>query len=287
MFEGDGSNDRAGLAKWFACRIFPAMFDEPAEDPETRIVDPVQRAKNKSDEFRMHAELCAVFEGVRKFDAKIRTDLNAEIARECQKKIGQLEKARMADSPVISAESAPQAAALLDLPSTQEKISTGDYHIYRRPGETMILRWLVGDEVEIFYTRLQAHFDSAMTQFTEDQKQSHGWKQDPQTQAYLAALETINVKMEEKYLRQAIREHRIFILSTQSADEMDINHLCDFVMGAAAAEIVGEASAPPEEPSERDRAWFFKLFALRGIGGETERMFFFAYLQKSDDGDSW
>jgi hypothetical protein len=263
------------------------MFDEPAEDPETRIVDPAQRAKNKCDEFRMHAELCAVFEGVRKFDAKIRTDLNAEIARECQKTIGQLEKVRMADSPVISTESAPQAAALLDLPSTQEKISTSDYHIYRRPGEVMILRWLAGEEVETFYTRLQAHFDSAMTQFTEDQKQSHGWKQDPQTQVYLAALEAINLKMEEKYLRQAIREHKIFILSTQTADEMDILHLCDFVMGIPAAEIVGDVSGPPEQPSERDRAWFFKLFALRGISGDQERMFFFTYLQKSDEGDSW
>jgi hypothetical protein len=93
--------------------------------------------------------------------------------------------------------------------------------------------------------------------------------------------------MDEKYLRDAIRKHQVFILSTQTADEMDILHLCDFVMGVPAAEIVGKASAPPEEPSEADRAWFFKLFSLRGISGDQERMFFFSYLQKSDDAEQW
>jgi hypothetical protein len=39
-----------------------------------------------------------------------------------------------------------------------------------------------------------------------------------------------------------IKKHNIFVLSTQSADELDILHLCDYVMGIPAAEIVGEAS---------------------------------------------
>ncbi len=68
---------------------------------------------------------------------------------------------------------------------------------------------------------------------------------------------------------------------------MDLLHLCDYVMGVPAAEIVGSASAPPEDgPTERDRAWFFKLFALRGMREGVARMCFFTYLQKTDDG-SW
>jgi hypothetical protein len=64
---------------------------------------------------------------------------------------------------------------------------------------------------------------------------------------------------------------------------MDILHLCDFIMGIPAAEVVGEASAPPDEPTERDPAWFFKLFSLRGMRQGKEQMCFFTYLQKSDE----
>jgi hypothetical protein len=54
-------------------------------------------------------------------------------------------------------------------------------------------------------------------------------------------------------------------------------------MGVPAVEVVGRASAPPDEPSERDLAWFFKLFSLRGVVDGTEQMCFFTFLQKSDD----
>jgi hypothetical protein len=50
-----------------------------------------------------------------------------------------------------------------------------------------------------------------------------------------------------------------------------------------APEIVGEASAPPDEPTEQDRAWFFKLFSLRGVVDGVEKMCFFTYLQKADE----
>ena len=40
------------------------MFEEPNERPPERPIDPTARAKEKADEFRMHAELAAVFEGV-------------------------------------------------------------------------------------------------------------------------------------------------------------------------------------------------------------------------------
>jgi hypothetical protein len=56
-------------------------------------------------------------------------------------------------------------------------------------------------------------------------------------------------------------------------------------MNVSAAEIVGDASAPPDAPTERDLAWFFKLFSLRGMVGGSERMCFFAFLQKSDGMD--
>ncbi len=147
----------------------------------------------------------------------------------------------------------------------------------------MIIRWLAGAEVETFYERLQAHFDVAFNYEKEDEKTSNEWKQDPQTLAYLAALDAIEVKMADRYLREIIRTHKVFVLSTQTVDEMDILHLCDYVMGVPAADVVGDASAPGDEPTEADRAWFFKLFSLRGVVDDVEKMCFFTYLQKSDD----
>jgi hypothetical protein len=126
-----------------------------------------------------------------------------------------------------------------------------------------------------------------MEQFREDQRSTHGWKQDEQTTTFLDALDKVELKMEARYLRSVIRQHNVFVLSTQAADEMDILHLCDYVMGVSAEEVVGVASAPPENPTERDRAWFFKLFALRGVKDDVEQMLFFTYLQKSDDSGDW
>ena len=58
-------------------------------------------------------------------------------------------------------------------------------------------------------------------------------------------------------------------------------------MSVPAEEIVGPASAPPDAPTEKDRAWFFKLFSLRGVIEGVEKMCFFTYLQKSDDSGDW
>jgi hypothetical protein len=123
----------------------------------------------------------------------------------------------------------------------------------------------------------------ALGDFREEERQARGWQQDPKTLAYLAALDGIDVKMADRYLRDTVRQHKVYVLSTLTADEIDILYLCDYVMDAPAAEIVGTASAPPAEPSEQDRAWFFKLFSLRGMKAGVERMCFFAYLQKSED----
>jgi len=258
------------------------MFDEPNEEPSERSFDPANRAQEKSDEFRMHAELAAVFEGCRKFDAQIIPGLDMDVARGVQKTMARLEKSKDANSPVLPQPSALDAAGLLDLPATRD-LSTNDYHIHRRPGEVMIVRCLAGDQVETFYERIQAHFDAAMTAFRDDERQSNEWKQDPKTLAYLAALDAADVKMADRYLRDAIRKHNIFVLSTQTADDLNIAYLSNHIMGVSADEVVGSASAPPDEPEEKDLGWFFKLFSLRGTVEGTERMCFFTFLQKSDD----
>ena len=55
-------------------------------------------------------------------------------------------------------------------------------------------------------------------------------------------------------------------------------------MSLIAAELVGAASAPPEDaPTEQDLAWFFKLFSLRGVIDGAEHMCFFTFMQKTDD----
>jgi hypothetical protein len=175
------------------------------------------------------------------------------------------------------------AARMLDLAATRD-LPTNDYHIHRRPGEVMIVRWLAGDEVDLYYQRLQAHFDAALEGCKEDERQANEWKQDSQSAAFLAALEKIDVRMVDRYLREPIRQHNLFVLSTQSADEINIAYLCDHIMGIPVADLVGGASAPPDEPTEQDLAWFFKLFSLRGVKDSVEQMCFFTFLQKTDDG---
>lgn len=258
------------------------MFDDPEEAPSERPADPAQRAKEKGDELRMHAEIFAVFEGRRKFGAEILIDLDDALARDIQNRIARLEKTKEPESPLLSGPAAVEAAVLLEFNQAHD-LTLNDYHIRRRPGEAMIVRWLEGEQVESFYQRMQAHMDAGLGQYKEDERQSHEWKQDPDTQAYLAALEKVEVKMADRYLRDTLREHNFFILSTLTADEMDILHLCDYVMDTPAAEVVGPKSAPPSEPTERDRAWFFKLFSLRGVINGVEKMLFFTYLQKTED----
>jgi hypothetical protein len=260
------------------------MYEEPEERPADRVVSPVDRAREKSDEFRMHAELAAVFEGHRKFDVAIQTNLSAELAREIQRAVGRLEKARSVESPLLPEGSKEEAAAVLKMAETKG-LSTNDYHVYHRPGEAMIVRWLRGEEVETYYERLQAHFDAALEGYRDDERAALGWKQDAASGAYLEALEKIDVKMAERYLREPIKAHGLFVLSTQVADEINISYLCEEIMGASPERVVGEASAPPMDgATEQDLAWFFKLFALRGVREGVEEMCFFAYLQKTEEG---
>jgi len=258
------------------------MFDEPEETPEERSAEPADMAREKADEFRMHSEIAAVFEGPRKFDASLIPGLDMQVAREIQRTMARLEKSKEPNSPIIPEKSAKEAADLLDFPTSHD-LSTNDYHIHRRPGEVMIVRWLAGEQVETYYTRLQAHFDAALEGYKEDERQAHEWKQDPKTLAFLAAVDAIDVKMADRYLRDPIKKLNLFVLSTQTADEINIAYLSDHVMGVSAAELVGAQSAPPDAATERDLAWFYKLFSLRGIREGVEQMCFFAFLQKSDD----
>jgi hypothetical protein len=269
MFEDDDRNED------------DARHDAPA--------DPAARAKEKSDEFRMHAELAAVFEGPRKFGAELRPGLDADIARDVQRSVAKLEKAKTPDSPVLPPAIVEEAARVLDLPAAKD-LPTGDYHIHRRPGEVMIVRWLAGEEVETFYERLQAHFDAALEGFKEDERQALEWKQDEGTEEYLKALDAIEVKMVERYLREWIRAQKLFVLSTQAADEINIQYLTETIMGVPPGDVVGEKSAPPADgPTERDLAWFFKLFSLRGVKDGVEQMCFFTFLQRTEDtfGEDW
>ena len=260
------------------------MYEEPEEDatPE-RPADPAQRAKEKGEEFRIHAELAAVFEGPRKFDAEIRASLDVDVARGVQRTIAKLEKAKTPESPILPPEALDEARRLLKMPASGGP-GTHDYHVHRRPGEVMIVRWLEGEQADTFYERAQAHFDAALEGFKEDERQAKGWKQDGETAAYLKALDGVQVNMADRYLRGLVREHRLFVLSTVTADEMDILHLCEYLMGVEPARLVGAASAPPaEDPTEQDRAWFFKLFSLRGVVENVERMCFFTFMQKAED----
>jgi hypothetical protein len=257
--------------------------DDAEEQPTERAPnDPAVRAKEKSDEFRMHAELAAVFEGNRKFEAQIRPDLDPALARDVQRAMGKLANEKEPDSPVLPESVAPDAIVVLHYPKMRG-LSTNDYHVSRRPGETMIARWLAGEEVESFYARIQAHFDAALNGFRTEERSSKEWRGDETTLKYLDALDAIDVKMADRYLREPIQKLGIFVLSTQAADEVNIAYLCDYIMGIPAAEIVGEASAPPDGASDAQLAWYFKLFSLRGVIDGVERMCFFTYLQKSDE----
>ena len=229
------------------------MYEDPESEPTEKASSPKARAAEHADRFRMHAELAAVFEGPRKFDAAIDAHLDADMAREIQRAIGKLEKSREADSPLIPETSANDARTILTWPS-RHSLATSDYHIHRRPGEVLIVRWLSGEEVDSFYERLQAHFDAALNAFRDDERSSNEWKQNPETRAYLDALQAIDIKMAERYLRPIIEKHRVFLLTTQVADEMNIAYLTDTVMGVPVAEVVGRRNRH-RRVSRANRIW--------------------------------
>ena len=258
------------------------MYDEPDEVPSEGARDPAERAREDSDRLRMQAELVAVFEGPRKFDAQIVPGLDAEAARQVQRTVGKLGNAIASAGPLLTGPLAAEAATVLGA-SDAHGLSTNDYHVRRRPGEVMIVRWLAGEQVEQFYDRLQAHFDAALDGLREDERQANQWRQDPAAQAYLAALEGVDVRMADRLHRDAVRRGGATVMSTLTVDEISIAYLCE-ILNVSAAELVGPRSAPPEDgPTDRDLAWYFKLFNLRGTAGGVERICLFTFLQKADD----
>lgn len=262
------------------------MFEDSDEPRAEQGNTPKQRAEEKGEELRMFAELAAVFEGPRKFDAELLTDLTPDAARELQQSIGRLEKQRLPPHHLFIPDTG--YAKGRELLSLNEKFSTNDYHIHRRPGETHILRLLAGEEVDMYYTRLQAHFDAGLAGFVEDERSAHAWRNDPKTTAFLETLESFNWNLPERYARPLIREHGIIALSTQIIDEVNIELITDQIMNRPPADLVGQASAPnsdpdAEAPSDADRAWFFKLFFLRGLIEKEERILLYTFLQKTDD----
>ncbi len=258
------------------------MFDESDPPPPELHVDPAQRAAEASAELRMHAHLAAAYEGPRKFDAALLPDFDADMARLVQRDVARLEKAKLPDVAILPHAAQDDAAKLLDY-ARQNALALGDYHIHRRPGEVIIVRWLAGEQVATFYERLQAHFDAGLTALRDEQRSLHGWKGEPATLAYLDALDAIDDRMEERFLRGIIKEASVAAMSTVAADEMNIQHLCEYLMGVPSAAVVGKASAAPENATEQDLAWYFKLYSLRGVHEGVEQMCLFTFLQKSDD----
>lgn len=260
-------------------------FAPSDETPPELASSAKTRASEKVEELRMHAELAAIFEGTRKFNAEILPDLTFDTARDIQKAVAQLERSRMDQAPQVidpASEHYPHAARLLSFSDTHN-LSTNDYHVHRRPGEVMIARFLSGEQLDTFYTRLQAHFDAGREGTLEDERSESAWKSDPNTTAYLDALEATTLNLPERYLRPLVQEHTLFALSTQTADEINIAFLTDHIMNVTPAELLGPHSAPPDNPTDSDLAWYFKLFMLRGKVGDSERALFFTFLQKTDD----
>lgn len=257
------------------------MFDEPTEPRQEQASGPEQRAREKADELRMHAELAAIYEGPRKFDAEVRVGLDGDVARDVQRSIGKLAKAQMMDTPVIKPESMGEALRVLSL-NDASGLQSNDYHVYQRPAEVMIVRWIEGQQVQSFYDRFQAHFDAAITQVRDDERNNHGWKNEPGIAAYLEALDKVEISMADRYLRDLIRKHGLCVCSSWSADEINILFLADHLMGVGADRIVGDAFAPADASDESQLAWYFKVFALRGVVKDVERMCFFTFLQKAD-----
>src|SRR5437762_12619866 len=110
------------------------MFDEPNESPAEDAANPADRAREKADEFRTHAELAAEFEGPRKFDAELLPGFEPDLAREVQRTMGRLAKSKSPESAVLPETSAADAAGWLDTPKSRG-VSPSDCHIHRRPAE--------------------------------------------------------------------------------------------------------------------------------------------------------
>jgi hypothetical protein len=77
------------------------MYEDENDNPVEKAKDIQTRAHEAVNQFRLHAEIAAIFEGTRKFDAAIRPDLSADVAREIQRAMAKLEKSLEPNIPII------------------------------------------------------------------------------------------------------------------------------------------------------------------------------------------
>jgi hypothetical protein len=258
------------------------MYDDPEERKDDNADAPDTRLKEKLDGLRIHADLCAIFEGTRKYDAQVRTDVDTNLIRDVQQIVAKLEKSKTPGKPFLTPARALGATSLFES-LDEQGVSTSDYHVYRRPGEVMIVRWIKGDQVDTFYERLQAHMDVAIKQTREDERQALAWKNEPATNEYLEKLDEAELDMQKWWMRDLLRDNELATVRTQTADEINISYLADFIMGVGAEAIVGKEFAPPSGPDDAELSWFFKLFALCGSKDGVEHIVFFVFLQKTEE----
>ncbi len=248
-------------------------------------VQPAQRARERIDEIRMYAELGAIYEGTHKFDADIRP-LSGNTAREFQQGVAKLARQKVENSSLIHPESTSDALGLL---KRAVDLGTNDYHLARKPGEVILVRSLVGPQVDQFYERMEAHLKAGIEGLREDEEQALAWKDDPETRAYLKALGEPVDPMALRYARPVVKQHPVAVLSTWTADEISISYLVESIMQRNISDIVDPANVPEDGMDESQLAWFFRLFSLRAAPLDpdtkqrTEQILFFTFLQKTDD----
>lgn len=295
------------------------MFDDPDDASQSRRVGPEQAAAEKLEELRMYAELAAVFEGTARFGHAVRHDLPARVARQLQRGMVTLERARDGSVQLIPPEQVPLAHELLRL-HRLEQLTLCDYHGCGESGELHIARWVAGSDFDTVFERLQAHFESMLEGHIEEEREARGWRGDPYVSAYLAALERLKPDLPTRYLLPYLRSGAVpACLSTHTVDNLSVSFLCSTVMQIDApvlfapwhnmtAEEAAEYFAdidddeviasmlklgrePGSEPDDlppvdlsalTDPPWlshYFKLFLLRGMVDQSLVACFYAFFQ--------
>ena len=130
--------------------------------------------------------------------------LDPEVAREVQRGMARLEKAKSPDSPVLPQPSAADAAALLDLPRRPRPVHQRLPHPppARRSDDRPLAPGRAGRDV---LRAASGPLRRGPGGVQGGRAAGQEWKQDPQTLAYLTALDAIEVRMADRYLRDEIR----------------------------------------------------------------------------------
>ena len=184
----------------------------------------------------MHAELAAVFEGHRKFDAELRPGARRRRSRrDVQRTIGRLEKASRPTARSCPEPSAADAARAARRSRRRAALSTNDYHIHRRPGEVMIVRWLAGDAGRDVLRAppgpLRRGPDAASARTSGRRTSGSRTRRRSRTSRRSTRIE---VKMADRYLRDVDPQAQACSSSPRRRPTRWTSlHLCDYVMGVA------------------------------------------------------